>query len=233
MTNTELANLKKELQLLYRVTQAVHSLELSDVLAEIVAVVDELLAADSIFIYLVDVKKKALVLRASKNKHDELLNAISMKLGEGITGWVAAHKQAVAISNNAKEDPRFKYFLSLPEDVFEAFLSVPITTKRGVIGVINAQHKKQREYSAMDINLLTAVGKLVGGAVENARLIEETLELKDALELRKFVEKAKGILMKRKNISEDAAHKIIMKESMDRRKSLKEIAEAIIITEQL
>jgi len=112
-------------------------------------------------------------------------------------------------------------------------LSVPIMTKRGVVGVINIQHKKPHDHSAMEINLLTAIGKLVGGAVENARLIEETFSLKEALELRKLVEKAKGILMKRKHVSEDEAYRTLQKESMDRRKTLKEIADAIILAEQL
>ena len=84
----------------------------------------------------------------------------------------------------------------------------------------------------MEINLLTAVGKLVGGAVENAMLIEETLALKEALELRKLVEKAKGILMKGRKISEEEAYKLMQKESMDLRKSLKEISEAIIIAQK-
>lgn len=233
MTEEDILNIKKELRLLYRVTAAVHSLSLTDVLHEIVLVVDELLAADSILIYLFNSQKKSLILRASKNPHDELIDSITMKLGEGITGWVARHKQAVALPKNASSDPRFKYFHSLPEDRYEAFLSVPILTKHGVIGVINAQHKKSHHYSEMEITLLSAVGKLVGTAVENAQLIEETLELKEALELRKLVEKAKGILMKRKSISEAEAYALMQKESMDRRKSLKDIADAIIITERL
>ena len=76
----------------------------------------------------------------------------------------------------------------MPEDKFEAFLSVPIINKRGVAGVINVQHEKQHTHTEAEINLLSAMGKLVGGAVENALLVEETLELKDALELRKLME---------------------------------------------
>ena len=85
----------------------------------------------------------------------------------------------------------------------------------------------------MEINLLAAIGKLVGGVVENALLIEETLSLKEALELRKVVEKAKGIIMKRRNIGEDEAYAILQKESMDTRKSLKEVAEAILLIDKL
>lgn len=233
MTDLEVKRLQKEVNLLYRVAQTVHSLEISEVLREIVAVVEEVTAADSVFIYVLNPKTQELILRASKNPHANLLTKITMKMGEGITGWVAREKRAVAIPQDAMKDSRFKYFKSLPEDKFEAFLSVPITGKRGVIGVVNVQHKKIHEHSNMEINLLTAVGKLVGGAVENAMLVEETLALKEALEMRKLVEKAKGVLMKRKKITEDEAYKLLQKESMNRRKSLKEIAESIVLFDKL
>jgi uroporphyrinogen-III synthase len=226
-------SLEKELRLLYHVADSVHSLELSEVLREIVTVVDEVSEADSIFVYVLDPKKHELILRASKNPHPTLLTKITLKMGEGITGWVANERKPVAISMGASKDSRFKYFRSLPEDTFEAFLSVPIMTKRAVVGVINVQHKKSYVHTPMEINMLTAVGKLVGGAVENARLVEETMSLKETLELRKIVEKAKGILMKRKHITEDEAYKIMQKESMDTRKSLKEVSEALLLIDKL
>ncbi len=222
-----------ELNFLYRVVQTVHSLELAEVLREIVNIASQVTKADSVLVYILDPKKQQLVLRASKNPHRELLTKIAMHLGEGITGWVAREKIPVAISANARHDPRFKFFRSLPEDRFEAFLSVPIMNRRGVVGVINVQHQKPHVHSNTEIQLLSAIGKLVGGAAQNALLVEETLELKEALELRKLVEKAKGILMKKKNLSESDAYKILQKESMDNRKSLKEVAEAILLVDKL
>jgi signal transduction protein with GAF and PtsI domain len=180
-----------------------------------------------------DSKKQELVLRASKNPHPELLTKITMKLGEGITGWVAKEKTPVAIPRNARLDSRFKLFRSLPEDKFEAFISVPIINKHGVVGVINVQHQKPHEHSPMEIHLLSAIGKLVGGSVENALLIEELFNLKDTLKTRKIVEKAKGVLMKRRKVSEDEAYRLLQKGSMDSRKSLKEVAESIIISDNL
>lgn len=225
--------MNNELSFLYRVAQTVHSLELPDVLKEIVAIAIDVTHGDSCLIYILDPKKQELVLRASKNPHADLMQKIKMKMGEGITGWVAQNEQPVAIATGAHSDARFKYFRNLPEDRFEAFLSVPIINKRGVVGVINVQHKKQHVHKPMEVKLLSAIGKLVGGAVDNALLIEETLSLKESLELRKVIEKAKGILMKRKNISEDEAYTIIQKESMDTRKTLKDIAEAIVLIDTL
>lgn len=144
MTNTKKLNdLKRELSLLYNVAQSVHSLEINELLNEIVKIASDVTKGDSCLIYILDKEKKTLVLRASKNPHPDLLRKIKMKLGEGITGWVAAEKKAVAISQGANKDPRFKFFRSLPEDRFEAFVSVPIMYKHGVCGVINVQHKKK------------------------------------------------------------------------------------------
>lgn len=229
----KIEELKKELDLLYRVAQTIHSLEIDELLKEIVKIATSLTSGDSCLIYVLDPKKQELVLRASKNPHPDLLQKVKMKLGEGITGWVAKEKKPVAISTGANKDSRFKYFRSLPEDHFEAFLSVPIINKHGVVGVINIQHEEKHIHSQMEINLLSAIGKLVGGAVENALLVEETLTLKETLELRKIIDKAKGILMRKRNLTEDEAYRILQKESMDSRKSLKEVAEAVILADKL
>lgn len=230
----KIKELRKELSFLYDVAKSVHSLEINELLDEIVKIASKITKADSCLIYTINRKKNELELRASKNPHPaNLIKKVTMKLGEGITGWVAKENKPVVITKGASYDPRFKSFKNLPEDRYEAFISVPIVNKRGVVGVINVQHKKVHEYSEMEINLLTAIGKLVGGAVENALLIEETLELKEALEIRKIIEKAKGILMKRKGYNEDEAYRRIRQESMDSRKTLKEVAEAIILADRL
>ncbi len=225
--------LKREIAFLYRVTRTVHSLEIEEVLHEIVQIAVEVTHADSCLVYVVNTKTDELILRASKNPHPDLVLKIKMKLGEGITGWVAKERRPAVISSGAAADPRFKYFSTLPEDRFEAFLSVPIVNRRGVIGVINVQHKNVHTHSEMEINLLTAIGKLVGGAVDNARLIEETMTLKETLKIRKLIEKAKGILMNEKKYSEEEAYKSLQKKSMRTRKSLKEIAEAVILASHL
>lgn len=225
--------LKKELSFLYRVARSVHSLEINELLQEIVGLASEITRADSCLVYVFDRAKKTLVLRASKNPHADLLQQVTMKLGEGITGWVAKEKKPVAISTGASRDHRFKYFRSLPEDKFEAFLSVPVINKIGLVGVINVQHKKRHVHSEMEINLLSAIGKLVGGAIENALLVEESMALKESLEIRKLIERAKGIIMQLKKVSESEAYREIQKESMDSRKSLKEVAEAVILADKL
>lgn len=234
MKNSQrLKDLKKELNFLYKVTSKVHSLEIDQLLKEIVDIAIDVTAGDSCLIYILDKNKNELILRASKNPHSDLLQKIKMRLGEGITGWVAKENKLVAIGEGAGRDLRFKYFRSLPEDIFEAFLSAPIATKNQVIGVINVQHKFKHIHSQMEMNLFAAIGKLVGGAVENAVLVEESQALKESLENRKLVEKAKGILMKKSDLTEDQAYSRLRAESMKSRKSLKEIAEALILADKI
>ena len=93
---------------------------------QIIDLVIEVTHGDSCLLYLLDETEEFLILRASKNPHPRLIGRISVKVGEGITGWVAQEAQPVAIARHASKDSRFKFFNNLPEDKFEAFLSVPI-----------------------------------------------------------------------------------------------------------
>ncbi len=165
----------QELKILRRIVDITCSdLDLAGILHQVVGIVNEMTKADSIFVYLFDRGKKNLVLMASKTPHKKVLGKINLRVGEGITGWVAEHNKPVAIAKNAYQDPRFKGFDVLPEDLYEAFLSVPIIYKGKVSGVINVQHKNPHEYSTSSVNLIDTIAKQVGGVIEHARLFEDT-----------------------------------------------------------
>lgn len=149
-------------------------LDLSKTLKEIVRVVNGFTRADSIFLYLYEKGKRELTLMASKTPHKKELGSVKIKSGEGITGWVARQNKPVAIAENAYKDKRFKRFDALPEDKYEAFLSVPIIYKGKVSGVINIQHKRSHEYAQETINLINMIAKQIGGIIEHALLYEET-----------------------------------------------------------
>jgi signal transduction protein with GAF and PtsI domain len=179
-----MANIKKkipgivpaqEVRILRRIAEITNSeLDLKLILGEVVNVVNDITKADSVFIYLFDDKKRHLVLIASKTPHKKELGSVNLKIGEGITGWVARENKPVAIEKNAYQDPRFKNFDVLPEDKYEAFLSVPIIYKGDPIGVINVQHKKTHEYAVNTVSLISIIAKQIGGVIENARLYEES-----------------------------------------------------------
>ncbi len=165
----------QETKILRRIVDITSSeLDLDLVLAEIVKIVTEVVSADSVFIYLVDDKHENLVLLASKTPHSKELGKINLKIGEGITGWVAKESKPVAIKKNAYQDPRFISFDVLPEDRYEAFLSAPIVYKNKTIGVVNVQHKKPHDYSPSTINLMNTIAKQVGGVIESGRMYSET-----------------------------------------------------------
>lgn len=164
----------REVEVLHKISDSISStLDLETVLSHIVEVVTEVTKADACLLYLLSDSREELILRASKNPHPKLIGRITIGLGEGITGWVARERTRVVISGNASDDPRFKFFHNLPEDRYQAFLSVPIIAKKEVIGVINVQHKRVRRYRADELALLTTIANQVGGAIENARLYDE------------------------------------------------------------
>src|SRR5437660_6894963 len=100
---------------------------LPEVLGRAVEVISAVVECDSCFVYVREGDE--LVLRASKNPHEEVIDRLKLRVGQGITGWVAERREPVAISHNASQDLRFKFFNELPEDSYEAFLSVPILSR--------------------------------------------------------------------------------------------------------
>jgi uroporphyrinogen-III synthase len=186
---------------------------------------------DSCFVYILE--NDELVLRASKNPHPELVDRLKLKLGQGITGWVAERREPVVVEQGAAEDSRFNMFNELPEDHFEAFLSVPLVSGGRLVGVINLQNREPHQYMKREINLVATIGFLVGAEVERVRLDSENSELSNRLETRKLVERAKGILQRDLGVSEEEAYQTIQRESQQRRKSMKELAESIILSDDL
>jgi uroporphyrinogen-III synthase len=201
------------------------------VLERIVDFVSTVIRCDSCFIYVLE--QDQLVLRASRNPHANLVDHLVMQLGQGITGWVAEHREPVSIPAQALRDPRFKLFRNLPEDLFEAMLSVPILTAGKVVGVINLQHRKPYQHTQEEIRLLVMTGFLVGAEIERARLETENLELSERLETRKLIERAKGILQRDFGLDETGAYHALQRESRQRRKSMREIAEALLLIEDM
>ena len=202
-------------------------LSLDQFLDKIIKLINKIIDVDSCFIYLYQNKK--LTLFASKKPHQNLLGKITLKEGEGITGWVAEHKKTVAIKEKAYLDPRFKFFKELPEDQYESFLSVPIIDKQGLVGVINLQNKKPKVFSKKEKQMVEFFASVIASGLRKVILQEKLGFLEEKLEQRKIIEKAKGILMKKENLTEEEAYKKMQKEAMKKRKRLKEIAEAVIL----
>lgn len=174
---------EKELEILKLISSAVNSsLEIEEVLGKIVEVTVRATQCDSCLIYLYNSKERCLILRASKNPHPGMIGSVSLRLGEGITGWVAANQKPVVIEKEAGKDPRFKFVPGLPEDKYKAFLSYPIIFKGELVGVINVQYEKGWKHKPTTLSLMETISNQVGGAIVNARLYQELKEKAEVIE---------------------------------------------------
>ena len=204
---------------------------LHTVLALAVDFVSAVVRCDSCFIYVAEGGE--LILRASKNPHADVVDRLKLRLGQGITGWVAEHKRPVAITHDAMLDPRFQAFNELPEDRYEAFLSVPIVCRDKLVGVINVQHRKPHRHAEREVQLVSTVGFLVGPEIEAARIESENMRLAELPEARKLVERAKLVLRNDLGLDEKGAEAALRRHSRENHKSLKEVAEAIVLSEEI
>jgi signal transduction protein with GAF and PtsI domain len=234
---TELSHLA----LLHRISSKISSSPVLDVvLDELIGLVAAVTRCDACLVYLADPESGEVVLRGSQLPHKAEIGHIRMKPGEGVTGWVAEHSAPVALARGAFDDPRFKRFTSLVEDTFEALLSAPLVSDGQVIGVINVHHKAPHAHSPEEIALVAFIGEQLGGAMvkarlaeQNARLQEEAVEMRRQLELRKLVERAKGILQNKFNLTEEQAYLRLRNESRRLRKPMAELAQAILLADSL
>ena len=204
---------------------------LHSVLNRVVHFVSSVVQCDSCFVYVLE--NEELVLRASKTPHADVVDRLRLRVGQGLTGWVAEHRQPIAIPLHAFDDPRFQLFNELPEDRYEAFLSVPVLCRGRLVAVINLQHRDPHEHSWNEIQLVSTVGFLVGAEIELARLESENSQLSERLETRKVLDRAKGILQRDLGITEEEAYLTIQRQSRQRRRSKREIGEAILLADDL
>jgi len=222
----------REIEFLHEIGERIASADpLNKVLGRILEFIGAVMKCDSCLVYVLE--NSDLVLRASKNPHSEVVGRLKLRLGQGITGWVAENKKPVAISSNASQDPRFRAFHELPEDRFEAFLSVPLLCRDKPVGVINVQHREPHDYSQREIQLISTIGFLVGPEIDAVRRDDESLKFSQLVGARKMVQDATRVLERNLGISEEEAYLMLQKQSRERRKSMREIADAILLAEEI
>ena len=164
-----------ESRYLYQIINTVSStLDLDRVLRAIVDLVSEAIDCHACFIYAVE-PDSSLVLRAVSDPYGALVGRLRFEPGEGLSGWVAANNQPVFISENALADPRVKIVPEAEEEKYQSLCGAPLNAKSGeVIGVIALHAEAPKEFTQSDVEFLVHAASLVAGAIENARLFEET-----------------------------------------------------------
>ena len=207
---------KDYLKTLNKISSAIVSdLYLEDILKLIVTLTANVMKAKVCNVWLIDEKKQEFNIKATQSMHQEYLNKRTIQLNEGIVGLVAREKKLAR------------------KEGLVSMASIPMMVKDKVIGVLNVYTNKPYEFTKAEITLLSTIANQAAVAIEKTELIVKTKIIQEELDTRKKTERAKGILMEERNINESEAFSLIRKSSMDKRISMKEIAEAIILSYEI
>ena len=221
------------LKTLNKISRAIVSdLYLEDILKLIVTLTANVMKAKVCNVWLIDEKKQEFNIKATQSMHQEYLYKRTIKLNEGIVGLVAREKKPKIIFDVLKEEQYKEKKLARKEGLV-SMASIPMMVKDKVIGVLNVYTNKPYEFTKAEVTLLSTIANQAAVAIEKTELIVRTKIIQEELDTRKKIERAKGILMEERNINESEAFSLIRKSSMDKRISMKEIAEAIILSYEI
>ena len=231
--NPELYRAKQNVTLLYEVSRAIASNRyLEEILLLVVSLTAELMHSKICSLMLLDEEKQELVIKATQSLSEHYRTKAPIKVGESVSGRAVRDRCPVAVLDVTK-DRDYKYPGVASAEGLKSLISVPMIAKNRVIGVLNCYTAEEHEFEQEEIQILVGVANQAALAIENTRLLAEKVVAVENLEARKKIERAKGILMKRHQTGEAEAYRMIQKQSMDKGRSLKDVAEAIIVSEDL
>ena len=223
----------KQLEAISRVSKTITSnLYLEEILKLLVTITAEITDSKICSLMLIDEKTGNLILKATQSMSEAYNKKPPLKIGEGVAGKVALKNEPIAVYDLSNES-EYKSKAIAEKEGLRSLLSVPLAVKGKVIGVLNNYTSYPHKFTKDEINILTTVASQASIVIENAGLMVKTKVIQEELESRKAVERAKGILMRQQGLSEDEAFRKIQRQSMDMRKSMKDIAEAIILIEKM
>jgi signal transduction protein with GAF and PtsI domain len=205
---------------------------LEDILGLIVTVTANVMDSKICSLWLLDEDTKTLSLEATQSISREYLKERVLRLGEGVVGGVAEEKKPMRV-DNVLEHPRFKEKDLARKEGLCSLLSVPMVVRGKVIGVLNCYTSYPHHYTETEEAILITVANQAAICIDNTQLMVKTKVIQEELETRKLVERAKGILMKESKLDEAEAFRRIRKKSMDNRRSMREVAEAIILAHEI
>ena len=218
------------------ISQALTSdLFLEDVFKLIVMVVAKVTGVDICSLWLVDenTTPPKVRLKATQAFEPEYVIDRSLDLHEGVVGHVITTQTPLVVDDVLKCEI-FKEKEMARKLGLVSMVGVPLQSKKDkVIGVLNCFTSTPHTISPTDINLLTTVANQAAVAIRNTELIVKTKIIEEELKARKKIERAKEIIMERQSLNGDEAYKWIRKRSMDSRKTLLEVAEAILLSNEL
>jgi len=224
------------LKALTDISQAITSdLYIEDLLKLIVMVTAKVTGVEICSLWMVNEEEKPpkIRLRATQSIASEYFNDRSLNLDEGVVGYVVKNKKPLLLKD-VQQSKRFKEKEMAKRLGLISMVGIPLKTKENsVIGVLNCFTSTAHDFSSAEINLLTVVANQAAVAIHNTELMVKTRVIQEELEARKLIEQAKEILMHQRNITGDEAYRWIQKQSMDIRKTIREVSEAVILSNQL
>jgi two-component system, NarL family, sensor kinase len=184
----DLVDTDRELALLRELIQAASSGPGVEPLAAAAArMITAATGADVCFVHVLDDSDRSLTLAGATPPFDASVGKIRLPLGSGISGWVARHREPVVITDDKEADPRYLPIQSLRGRDFTSMVSMPMETDPGgLVGVLNVHTVARREFTDGDVELLRVIGRLIAGAMHQARLHRQLVARERAHEL--FVE---------------------------------------------
>ncbi|MDD4894154.1 MAG: GAF domain-containing protein [Candidatus Omnitrophica bacterium] len=223
----------KQIEALSKVANLITSgLYLEELLRLIVNVTAEVMNSKVSSLMLLDPDRKELVVRATQSISEAYNKKPNIKLGEGIAGIVARDNKPLSVLDVKKESRYLNQDIAKKEGLC-SLVSVPLAVKGRVIGVLNCYTSKRHKFTEAELDVLTALANQAAVAIENAELDLRARSAEEALLTRKLVEHAKDILSQEAHISPSEAYRLIQKQSMDKRKTMREIAEAIVLAREI
>lgn len=224
---------EEQINALIKISKAINSdIYLEDILRLIVTVTADMMGSNICSLMLINEKKNELVIRATQSISEEYNKKPPLKIGEGIAGKAAKENRPIAVKDVTKEK-EYKHKDIAKREGLCSLVCVPLAIRNKVIGVLNCYTSKPHDFTGAQIDILTSVANQAALAIENSQLLLKSKVIQEELEVRKKVERAKGILMKEEGLPEDRAYLKIQKYSMDTRKSMREVAEAIILASEM
>jgi GAF domain-containing protein len=223
----------RELNLLHRISEVLgYDLSLPDVLQFIVGVTADLMESKIVSILLYDEAARSLSIAATQSLSSAYRDKPPVSVDHSVSGRAIMAKRAQVIPD-VQADAGYGYKEVARAEGIVSLLCVPMLIRGQAIGTINSYSAVARHYSDDDVKLLSLVASQSAIAIENARLQAATAAIAEDLANRKVISRAKSLLMKKRKMDEPAAHRFLQKESMNRRKPMREIAEALLLSEDL
>lgn len=219
----------REIRALMEISRAmVSGRYIQDILNIIVAITADMTGSKICSIMLTEKNGEELKIVATQSLSEAYKKKGNVLVGMSISGRAFKNRQPISVSDVRKETGYMFKEIAEKEGLV-SMLAVPMLFRDKALGVINIYTAKQHKFTEEQINLLQTVANQAAIGIENEKLNTEVTNVKDALETRKIIDRAKGYLMARFNLSENDAYKMIHKKSMDSRKTMKEVSEALII----